>query len=93
MQSGTSLENNHYTTWFLKQPKMLLKVHNYMYMNMYANFCPFEAFKLLACTEEHIFYTLLSCLLGIFCILFLTELFLFAIQANNFILPNFDSGF
>ena len=45
--------------WFLKQPKMLLKAHNYMYMNMYANFCPenkIKAFKLLACTEDNIFY-------------------------------------
>ena len=44
--------------WFLKQPKMLVKVHNYKYMNMYANFCPgnkFKAFKILACTEDNIF--------------------------------------
>ena len=36
---------------------MLGKVHNYMYMNMYANFCPgnnIKAFKILACTEDNI---------------------------------------
>ena len=62
--------------WFLKKLKTLLKVHNYMYMNMYANFCPgnqIKAFKLLASAEDNIFYILLSCLLAIqFCISFLT---------------------
>lgn len=82
--------------WFLKQPKMLVTVHNYMYMNMYANFCPgnkIKAFKILACTEDNIFDILLSSLLAVFCISFLTYMFLFAISANNFILPNFDSVF